>query len=160
MIETPGQSNQDRYPVQWISLAEIGYRFEAPEATKRSGGHLEMYRRWEDRLVAGLPNDAPEYRPEKYIRVKRVFDNFVAETWVFYPLVLGFSRDFRLYAVRGNVRLCCLRAYNRLLRLPEVKWLGRDHAGDPLIPCYIKHPDDSWGDNTRVRDVHPWKEWS
>ena len=155
LIVTEGQSNQDRYPVQWISLAEIGYRFSALEFTKDPDPYLGMYRRFEDALVNGVEIDNDKFR-----RMKKVFDNFVSDDWLFYPLVLGFSRDFRVYAVRGNVRLCCLRAYDRLGRLAEVKWLGRDHEGNPLVPYYLKHPDDSWKDDTRVRDVHPWEEWT
>ncbi len=155
-IVTEGQSDQDHYPVFWVRLDEIGYRFEAPEFNDKLEGkpYLDTYRRWEEQLFYAARDDNGKYQNlEIVFKALRVDDRMT-------PLVLGFSRDGRYYAVRGNRRLCCLNVFHSMGILPKLKIVRLDYNDWALVPCRIKHPDDTWDDDTRIREVHPWEQWS
>lgn len=142
------QSSQDRYPVFWVRLDEIGYRFEAPEFNdeRRGGPYLHRSQRWEDFLVTGL---GFEEEQGKHIAIRKVFES-IEKIGFLEPVIIGQSRDYKYYAVVGTRQITCLRAFKRLGRLDSIKGLSRDPSDTPLVPCYIKHPDDSWKDNTRA----------
>lgn len=145
-IITEGESEQPRYPVFWVRLEEIDYLFNSPEeiARKPDSGAGRKYYRWEDHLVDGV-----EEAEGKYNACRRVFIS-IGEDRLREPLIIGQSQDYKYYASPGNRQLACLRAYERLARLESIKGLGRDPEGGVLIPCYIRHPDDSFRDKTRA----------
>ncbi len=151
MIETPGESEQPRYPVFWVRLEEIDYLFSSPEFNDQKSGepYRKKYYRWEDWLVEGRGGETGE---GKYMACARVFKNIGTDR-LREPLIIGQSRNYKYYTSPGNRQLCCLRAYERLGRLETIKGLSRDPDGVVLVPTYIRHPDDSWQDTTRARVV-------
>lgn len=147
MIETPGQSSQPRYPVFWVRLDEIGYFCQSPEHDDPD--NQKKHQRWEERLVSGDRSQGGA----KFLATAAIFDD-IGSTKLREPLIIGQSRNYKYYVGTGNRALTCLRAFEKLgLLETTILGLGRNPEGGVLIPTYLMHPEDIWGDGTRTRFI-------
>lgn len=171
--------NPTPYPVVSVPLPHIDYRFRAPHLREKLAQHYQMYRAWEELLATrekqrsgtlvrvtcaqpftSVPNPFPlsdedeeHYRARggpKFANLARVHDAIRTGEWL-EPLILGVGSDGLLYCIRGNRRLCCLRA---LAVAGPQEW-----GWERPVPCRIAAPADSWDDDTEAGQHHPWEQW-
>ncbi len=161
----------DRFPIQWIPIHQIDYRWGegSPERCKGGMSLIAVYKTISAALLQGTapPIDIPRNFKSRYPAVKEIYDD-LGTIGLRHPLIVHQMEPGRYLTLDGNQRRCALEpsgAESIPCRVAQM-WRGepevlRAHPPEQIIPIeqldfrWAKGTLDSPGDGQRLMGSFP-----